>query len=143
MLGKQSCCMLLCSFFSGGGGVFPYHLLTCLGSKEAMLKVLPLRICTNKDAQCSHTSPEYYSTQTHHLQAGFTVYLSPALTVCPSSCSIFPDKYHPRQSIRDVNPFLRHCTILSLPGILLYSKRKLNTKLLVFIFVIWNQIIYI
>lgn len=39
----------------------------------------------------------------------------PALAVCPWSCSIFPDKYHPGQSIKDISLFLKHRMTLSLP----------------------------
>lgn len=37
----------------------------------------------------------YAFPQTRNLKAGITMCCPIALTVCPSSCSIFPDKYHP------------------------------------------------
>lgn len=54
----------------------------------------------------------YTFLQTHKVQGGATMCCPAALTACPSSCSIFPDKYHPGQSVKDISLFLRHWKIL-------------------------------
>lgn len=86
--------------------------------REAMLKASPLRPCANRDPHSPHMPPPNVILMlTHGLQAGVTMCCPPppALAVCPWSCSIFPDKYHPGQSIKDISLFLKHRMTLSLP----------------------------
>lgn len=51
--------------------------------------------------------------QTHTPQGGVTVCCPPALSVCPRSCSIFPNRYQPRKVIEEISLFLRQWMICS------------------------------
>lgn len=106
---RRSYCTFLFPFL----WAFPCHPRTCLWDTE--------KPC-GKPHKPRPTLPTYVPwlqfwafQQTRILQAGIPTWCPPALTVCPSSCSIFPDKYHRGQSIKHISLFLRRWRILWLP----------------------------
>ena len=95
---------------------FPYHLSDRLWDTEKPCWKPHHWGLAQTETHTLHICPLPPSNWNSNADTRSTGWCPPqALTVCPWSCSIFPDKYHPGQSIKDISLFLKHRMILSLP----------------------------
>lgn len=109
-----------CTFFSPFIflWIFPYHLSDRLWDTEKPCWKPHHRGLAQTETHTPHIcSPSKWNSNADTRSTGWRHYvlLPPPLTVCPWSCSIFPHKYHPGQSIKDISLFLKHRMTLSLP----------------------------